>query len=166
MLTVPKIVDDILAMVKADQAMRKQFQQDKISWDQRMDQRHAERMKQIIVEIGWPTISKVGKSASNGSWLLVQHADHDLQFQKFCLQLLKNIEKDYPHEISLEQIAFLEDRIMVSELGKQRFGTQCRTLNNGSIAAWPIEDEEHVNTRRKQYGLEPLEQYIAYMNKK
>lgn len=42
-------------------------------------------MKKIVKKHGWPGISLVGKKASVGAWLLAQHADRDLRFQKNVL---------------------------------------------------------------------------------
>ncbi|PCI18997.1 hypothetical protein COB64_04490 [Candidatus Wolfebacteria bacterium] len=80
---------EIIQMVEKDQHMRKSG-----NWDTSVDKKNTQRMKEIIDEYGWPTKSMVGWHAANKAWLLVQHADHDVEFQKKCLKLMKEaVEK-------------------------------------------------------------------------
>lgn len=53
------IAAEIEEMTREDQEMRTGPNPDE-SWDETMDPRNTTRMKEIIAEIGWPTISKVG----------------------------------------------------------------------------------------------------------
>ena len=79
------ILKELKTMYELDQKMRNEFDYDKDNWDDKIDKQHTEKLKEIINKIGYPTISKVGKSWSLYAWLLSQHADHDLEFQKKCL---------------------------------------------------------------------------------
>jgi len=54
-----------------------------------IDQHNTERLKQIVAEHGWPGRSLVGEDGADAAWLLAQHADRDLAFQKQCLDLLR-----------------------------------------------------------------------------
>jgi len=103
----------------------------------------------------------VGVEASNDAWLVAQHADHDLAFQKECLALLKNIPRE---DISLNNIAYLEDRILVTEHKPQLYGTQFQGRGS-ELKPQPIEDEAHVDERRKAMGLGTLEEYKSLMLK-
>ncbi|MEX2117516.1 MAG: DUF6624 domain-containing protein [Bacteroidota bacterium] len=58
-----------------------------------IDQRNTERMKDIIQQAGWPGKSLVGEDGAEVAWLLVQHADHDIQFQKNMLPLIEEAAK-------------------------------------------------------------------------
>lgn len=51
-------------------------------WDKKIDKKNTLKIKKIIERYDWPTINLVGKKASKNAWLLVQHADHDVKFQK------------------------------------------------------------------------------------
>ncbi|OGZ96396.1 MAG: hypothetical protein A2679_00040 [Candidatus Sungbacteria bacterium RIFCSPHIGHO2_01_FULL_54_26] len=85
---------------------------------------NTERLKKIIAKYGWPTIDLVGEKASRNAWLIIQHADHNVRFQKKCLALMQEIYQRNPHIISRENIAFLTDRILVNTKRAQLFGTQ------------------------------------------
>lgn len=43
----------------------------------------------------------------------------------------------------------------------QLYGTQLRERKNGPVQVFPIEDESHVDIRRKVAGLPPLSKYLA-----
>ena len=124
-----------------------------------IDRKHTDRLEQIIKEYGWPTISLVGKKASNMAWLLAQHASCDLSFQEKCLKLLKKevIRKD----ATPQNYAYLLDRVRVSKNLPQFFGTQFKQIEHGRMIPFPIYRAKEVNQRRKKYGLESLEAYNA-----
>jgi hypothetical protein len=54
-----------------------------------IDLRNIEQMKHIVERATWPGKSLVGEDAAEVAWLLVQHADLDLDFQERCLPLLE-----------------------------------------------------------------------------
>jgi hypothetical protein len=161
----PEISAEIVAMAEEDQAMRYGTNEGK-KWDSTIDRRNTDRMKSIIEEIGWPTISKVGREASHMAWLLLQHADHDVDFQKSCLALLKS---EPPHEIQPKEIAYLDDRVRVREGIPQLFGTQFYTSEEGVFGPNPIEDPEHLEERLAAHNMLSFKEYakgIYEMNKK
>ncbi len=149
------IAFEIIAMSEADQKMRKGG-----VWDASLDVKHTARMQHIIAAIGWPTISKVGPVASRSAWLLVQHADHDLAFQRQCLALIKAQPTE---EVSMRNIAYLEDRVRIGEGRPQLYGTQFHTTEQGDVEPLPIEDAEQVDRRRAEVGLGTLAEYAARM---
>lgn len=64
-----------------------------------------------------------------------------------------------PDEIFRADVAYLTDRVLLAEGKKQVYGTQF-TLINGKCQARPLEDESHVDERRKEVGLPPLAEYF------
>lgn len=57
----PETALEIKRMRDIDQDMRKRQLAEENYWDETIDAKHTERMKEIVAEIGWPTVSKVGK---------------------------------------------------------------------------------------------------------
>jgi hypothetical protein len=158
MINLRQIAKELIEMAERDQKMRKSN-----TWNDKVDTENTKRMQQIIDQIGWPTISKVGKTASHDAWLLVQHADHNVLFQKRCLQLLRKIPIK---EIRKSNIAYLEDRVRVNQGKKQVYGTQMYFDDKKKVyVPRPIEDPDNVDLRRKQMGLEKLEDYVKNHNK-
>jgi|AntRauTorcE11897_2_1112592.scaffolds.fasta_scaffold07530_2 hypothetical protein len=157
----PEVAVEIKQMVDVDQAMRERSDEDDF-WDEEVDARNTERMKEIVAEIGWPTISKVGQDNASSAWLLVQHADHDVEFQLHCLQLMQEAPSS---EVDKTDIAYLEDRVRVNQGLGQLYGTQFTQENNQHVPR-PIEDEESVDARRAEIGMGPLSEQIELMYNK
>lgn len=148
----PDIRLELLKMEKSDQAARTGGTP-RSEWAS-MDKMHVERIKEIIAEFGFPTISKVGNDGSNAAWLLIQHADHNPEFQREMLELMEPLARS--GEINPRNYAYLYDRTH----DPQRFGTQL-TCVDGVWEPRRLEDPNRVNEFRETYGMQPLEQYVA-----
>jgi hypothetical protein len=151
------IATELLAMAHVDQAMRTAAVKDMSQWDQSVDQRNTARIKAIVGEIGWPTISRVGAEASQSAWLLVQHAAAEPAFMKLCLTLMRDAATG---DVAPANMAYLEDRLLTMEGKPQVYGTQFRIIAGG-IQPFPIEDPDHVDERRARVGLETLAEHTA-----
>lgn len=139
---------EILDMMDRDQDMLKG------EYNNSVVRKNTERAKETMEEYGWPGNSLIGLSASHAFWLLVQHSDHDLEFQKEALELLRQVvEKG---EASKSNLAYLMDRVRVNSGEPQLFGTQ---FQQDRLEPQPIEDPEHLEERRKEYELGPFEEY-------
>lgn len=158
----PHVAQEMAQMVEIDQRMRQRNLVDSEFWDEEVDKKNTARMKDIITEIGWPNITKVGSDGALHAWLLVQHADLDPAFQRMCLDLMK---KEPEGEVRKQDVALLEDRVSLKENGYQIYGTQFHD-DNGVFTPQPIKDPELVNDRRREMGLDTLEENIARMYEK
>lgn len=117
---------------------------------------HTDRLKQIIDEVGWPTITMVSRNGAYDAWMLVQQSDHDPEFQARCLELMKDCPAD---EVGLRLIGYLEDRVRANAGKPQLYGTQFQAGADGKPEPWPIESPEHLDGRREAIGMEPFEEY-------
>ena len=160
----PKIAQELLDMEYVDQEMRSRNLENPDYWDVNVDHNHTNRMKEIVGQIGWPTVSKVGDSGAHSAWLLVQHADHDVNFQRRCLKLMK---KSSTSEISQVDLAYLEDRVRVNLGEPQLFGTQFSFNEfDRRFIPKPIKDPEKVEERRSLTGLGTMQDGITHMYEK
>ena len=150
---------EILVMVEADQKMRKSHE-----LDSEVDKRNTERMKDIISQYGWPGKSLVGEEGANGAWLLIQHADHDAEFQKQALELLKEAVRK--GEAKKRNEAYLTDRVRVNSGQPQVFGTQFYKDEGGVFGPRPVEDQERIEGRRKEFDLGSFSEYEQLMQAK
>ncbi len=163
--------DELIEMEEADQKARfnlinnKFPSEDLCSAVQRVDTQNRERLKSIIDQYGWPGVSLVGLKGSSAIWLLVQHQDNNIDFQKQCLELLKNAVNQY--EASSQSLAYLTDRVNVNEGRPQIYGTQWLQVD-GNFTLYAVEDIEHLDQRRSQMGLciiaEYKKQLMAILN--
>ncbi len=155
-MTFGEIAEDLLVMMRDDQEMRKRVINGG-DFDSSLDVGHTNRLKKIVEDIGWPTISKVGEEASHAAWLLVQHADIDVDFQKLCLEMMRDVSSG---EIQVIELAFLEDRVRVNEERDQLFGTQFYLDDaTGLFGPRSIENIDGLDDRRAQFGLGPFADY-------
>jgi hypothetical protein len=65
--------------------------------------------------------------------------DHDVKFQEYCLNLMKNASDG---DVLKKQIAYLTDRILVNTGKKQLYGTQFYLNKKGVYGPRPIKDLE------------------------
>ncbi len=161
-ISFPSFALEIKKMIDADQTMRERQLVEEDYWDEELDEKNTARMKEIVLEIGWPTASKVGKQRAHDAWLLIQHSDHDIEFQEQCLELMKNAPAT---EVEKINIAFLEDRIRVNQGRGQLYGTQF-IQKDGAHIPQLIEDEQGVDIRRAEMGMGTLSERIDEMYKK
>ncbi len=118
-------------------------------------------MREIVAEYGWPTKTMVGTDGARASWLLVQHADHAVTFQRTCLALME--AHTVTGQVSRADIAYLTDRVHVNEGKPQIFGTQFHVVE-GVRQPRPIREPERVDEHRKSMGLSTLKEYTEFMN--
>ncbi|MFP3834468.1 DUF6624 domain-containing protein [Chryseobacterium sp. SIMBA_028] len=111
---------------------------------------NAKRLQEIINEIGFPSISKVGEKACDTAWLIIQHSIGEPEFMKQCYRMMEENRDD----INPKNKAYLYDRIQVFQGKPQKYGTQ---LIENEIP-YPVENKEHLNPERLKVGLPPLSQ--------
>jgi hypothetical protein len=125
-----------------------------------VDRKTTNRMKEVVAKYSWPGASIVGEDGAHAAWLLIQHADKDLPFQKLCLANMEPLVKS--GDVSEIDYAYLLDRIAVAEQRPQRYGTQF----NDKREPQPLEDPAHVDDRRKAIGLGTMAEYKEQMFKR
>lgn len=158
------IAKKIIDLKNADLKLRNKLIQNKqlgAGYNEEMKQLHnknAELLNEIIDRIGYPTMDKVGKEASEAAWLVIQHSITQPAFMKKCAKLLeKAILDDKANPINL---AYLTDRIASFEGKPQFYGTQFDWDANGELSPNPFDNLAKVNQRRKSIGLNTLEEQI------
>ncbi|MFD2200873.1 DUF6624 domain-containing protein [Shivajiella indica] len=123
---------------------------------------HQVRLKEIFDKYGFVGFDLAGEEGSSNFWLMVQHSDHDPEFQKVVLEKMK-IEVDKGNADS-RNYALLFDRVQLNTGQAQIYGTQV-DYNMEICQAFPknLADSVNVNKRRKEMGLQPLEEYLNDM---
>lgn len=129
-----------------------------------LDQKNTKDIKELLRIYPWFSISKFGEITDNQAWLLVQHADLDIDFQKMVLKRLAKLYKK--GETKPMNYAYLYDRVATSPADAtmrkpQRYGTQGQCTGPGAWTPFPIEDEANVDKRRAEVGLGSEAEYIA-----
>ena len=132
-----------------------------------IDSTNQQYISMLLDEYGWP--DNLSEKANKAFFYVIDHADNSFSEKYFLL--LK--EKGEQGILPMSDVATLEDRILMRNLQKQKYGTQTvgliltHTNSSGDIITeentfyvWPIEDNEKVSELRIGVGLPPLEQYL------
>ena len=118
----------------------------------------------ILDNYGWLSQNQIGYMANQSLWLVIQHAPIETQ-EKYLELLKESVDKGGSEGWYL---AFLEDRILMRNNKKQKYGSQLiQNKETGEYQLYPVEDPENLNKRRAKIGLEPIEDYLkSYSNVK
>jgi len=149
--------DELMAMFRRDQAGRTG------GVDNEGDEARTERLKEIIADYGWPTIDLVGKKGADAAWVIAQHSDFEPEFQAEALKLIRAAAED--DQASWGNVAYLEDRVAVAQGAKQTYGTQIGCVKGKAKLATPLVDPDGVDELRAEAGLDPLDAYLAELDK-
>ena len=119
-------------------------------------------LKKIVDKHGWPGRSLVGRDGAQSAFLLVQHANHDLEFQERCLRLMQMADKG---EVAGRDIALLTDRVRLAKGKKQLYGTQVEQREGKWQVRGEVKAPKELNQRRREMGLPPIEKYLQLVEK-
>lgn len=124
---------------------------------------HQKRVSEIFNKHGFVGFDLAGKEGSANFWVMVQHSDHNPDFQRQVLEKMKT-EVDKGNAES-HNYGLLVDRVQLNTGKPQVYGTQV-TYNMHIGQAYPkkLADSATVNERRTSIGLEPLEDYLDRMS--
>jgi hypothetical protein len=117
-------------------------------------------LKGVLTEHGWPGTDEVGDQGAQHIWMLAQHADQDVKFQRYCLTLLT--EAVAAGRAPTRALAYLTDRVRVADGLDQVFGTQYTTID-GAFTPQPIEDPDNLDRRRADAGMETAAEYDRHI---
>ncbi|MEU0572831.1 DUF6624 domain-containing protein [Nonomuraea sp. NPDC005983] len=154
--------DELLQRMKRDQEVRtcaplgSQWTEEQIAEFYAVDASNTAFLKSVIAQRGWPGRDVVGTQAAHAAWLLAQHADQDVAFQRTCLPLLEEAAK--AGQATWADYAYLVDRVRVAEGRPQVYGTQYG-MREGRLELQPVEDPDHLDERRARAGLGPHAEY-------
>jgi hypothetical protein len=124
--------------------------------------KNQKRAQEILNTYGFVGFDLAGVNGSRNFWLIVQHSDHNPEFQK---EVLVEMKKEVAKQNAIStNYGLLVDRVNLNTGKAQIYGTQV-TYNMNTGQAYPrrLEDSIHVNQRRKSIGLEPIEKYLNEM---
>ncbi|WP_262151449.1 DUF6624 domain-containing protein [Chryseobacterium foetidum] len=137
---------------ESDQRIRKANEPIKYAKE---DHRNQELVISIIEKCGMPTLKEVSQKQMDAIWLGLQHSTEEIR-KKYFPQIEKAVKNG---DLSKGQYALMKDRILMDEGKPQIYGSQ---IKNGKL--YTLENPATVNERRKEMGMEPIEDYLKYFN--
>jgi len=111
----------------------------------------------ILDTYGWVGPDKVGETANQALFLVIQHSD--LPTQQKYLPMMREAVKN--KNAKSRELALLEDRVALGEGRRQIYGSQIgwdKETNKDYVL--PLEDPDNVDKRRAAVGLGPLADYV------
>ena len=117
------------------------------------------RVKSILDNRGWPGADVIGYNGNLALWLVIQHADLELQLQ--YLPMMRAAVKQ--GNARPQDLAYLEDRVALRQGQKQIYGSQIWVdQETGEYYVSPLIDPDNVDKRRSEVGLNSLQEYISH----
>lgn len=120
--------------------------------------KNTDQLCRILKQYGWPTPSLVGKEGVEAALFMVNNSVAQLRVDLMPVIVAATKQG----EITRPDFAGYVDGMRLDAGLKQLFGTQA-TVINGFLVLFPIEAETQVDSRRKQFGLPPLSDYIRFL---
>jgi hypothetical protein len=109
----------------------------------------------IIDTYGWLSAKETSEKANSSLFLVIQHADIETR-EKYLPVLKEAVEQG---RAKARDYAYLLDRTLMDKGKFQVYGSQLTGAKKGELSFYPIRDEKNVNERRKEMGLQPIEEY-------
>lgn len=153
---VKKILEEVLVN---DQKFRDPIY-DHVKQDS-LDKKNIKIVTRIIDSLGWLGENKVGKNANLALFVTIQHA-HDVETMEKYLPIMKVAVKN--GNAKKRQLAYLIDRVELLNNRKQIYGTQLSFKNNGKAYVENLVDSIHLNSRRREMELDPIEDYLKIVD--
>jgi hypothetical protein len=130
---------------------------------QRVDTDNLAWLRKVVRDNGIPTVAQVGESGVHWTWLLVQHADDDPQFQVSVQPIFA--QRQLAGELPADDLAKLTDRVLLAAGKPQRFGTQFE-WNSGQVKLKGAGSISAIEANRQALGLMSLADYSCLMTRK
>ncbi len=163
-ITHPELRTVLLSMHEIDQAVREELvgkgfgnlNSLDLTRQQAVDDTNVRLLSKMIQEYGWPDRAMVGLDGVKAAFTITQRGSHT--FQK---SMLPHVRRAYEvGELPAGDYAVLIDRVLIGDGYPQRYGTQAE-IRNGELVFFPLEHPFSLDERRRELGLEPMNEYIA-----
>lgn len=144
-------IDPVLKEVyRKDQEVRKGFGDMML-----VDQQNRKTVVSLLERCGFPQADEVNGTSYNAIFLVLQHSPGPIMGYYY-----REVEKAVAAgKINRSTFALMQDRLLMDFGYKQVYGTQIR---NDQL--YELQDPDHVNQRRAEVGLGPIETYVQYFN--
>ena len=114
-------------------------------------------IKLIIDKYGWLGPDIITYEGNSTLFLVIQHSNLETQLK--YLPIMK--EAVLKGNASGDDLALLEDRVLLGLGKKQVYGSQIGRDDKNIFYVQPLEDPDNVDKRRAEVGLGPLSEYIS-----
>jgi hypothetical protein len=114
----------------------------------------------FLDKYGWPNPNLFSNNTNEAIFYVIQHSE--LNIQKKYEKVLEKAFKE--KQLSPQKYANFKDRLNIEQGDYQIYGTQLKSLINDKLNFHPIYHEKSVNKRRKNVGLNTIQEYARNYN--
>lgn len=162
----PQYAQELTQLLEADQKEKKDFAQRFLmaSDDSQFEnekqnliantRKRTARMLQILDEIKEPSLSNIGNEGALAMSVLASH--DELTVLDKILAAFQAVYEHDKNDCRYQSMPAMVDASRLAQRQAQYFGTQWFFDDNKYPFLPMVEDFEHVNERRREYGIEPL----------
>lgn len=159
--------EELLSLREKDQQCRGYYSivPTKEEWEgqKHIDSLNQLTLKEIVISIaGWPGRKEVGKEASSIARMIAVHADRNVSFQDWCLDLM--FDELPKKNVNFRNFAMLYDRCLLAKTGEQLFGTQIEIQNEIYVPKKLALDINSINYLRDFFTMIPLSLSMKSVN--
>lgn len=160
---IKKYTVDLEKIQNVDQQAIKDFRSGKISASEltKINAGNVNLVKNIISEIGFPTITLTSQKAYKVAVLVILHSG-DLQLLSESIKILENVDTN---SIQRKDIAYMIDKSRIIQDRPQLYGTQYKINKDGKFEFMEIENPQELEKRRAEYGMESFFEYKKTVEK-
>jgi hypothetical protein len=154
---IKKYTVDLEKIHDIDQRAIKDFESGKISTPEltKININNVNTIKDIIGEIGFPTIQLTSEKAYRTTVLVILHSG-DLELLNNSIKTMENMDAS---SIQRKDIPYMIDKSRVIQGRPQLYGTQYKIDKDGIFEFIEIENPEELEKRRALYGMESFTKY-------
>lgn len=146
-----------MGLVRKEYGSSSEEMQELIHKMQQADLSNAKIVTKILDTHGWLGSEAVGPTANSTLFLVIQHADLDIQ-EKYLPMMRQAVEAGKARASSL---ALLEDRIALRNGQPQIYGSQIGSnRETGKNYVLPMIDPDRLDERRASVGLPSMQEYL------
>lgn len=133
-----------------------QFRNNTVSNPQNFDLENQQIVVSILEKCGFHALNTVDNSDLTTMFLVIHHGTKQQRAKYF--KYFSDLSDKGLFNRSL--LALMEDRILIDQGKKQKYGTQVVKDGNGKWVLLPVEMPEDLDERRSEIGLMPIQDYM------
>ena len=150
-------IDSLAVMAERDQAVRNmEWNEETMRLADVVDSTNMAKLLKLIEQYGFPTWKLVGQEGSANAWIIAQHSTEYIDW--YLKRFRKAVEEN---NASRQELAYMEDRLLVYNGRPQLYGTQFLYSVADSIAyLYATIDMKHLDERRVLMDMYFMEEYL------
>lgn len=155
-LTIINCTDIKIVMARLEH--RKTIENEAESLNEFLKKQNIEALEYILKTCGFPTIQTASEAGMQTTWNLLQDTSKETR----SLYFPQVIEASKNGSLTREDVALMQDKMLMDYDKPQLYGTQLVINNNGIFELYELDKPAQVDARREIMGMPPLSNYLQH----